>query len=367
MSKTCRFLILWMLITGLSCYAQPVFISLNIDESNLSFKGSDKWVATLQNQGSQKLACFLRGSVTVQGEGVIANGISKSFMLGPLETKLVTKQSTELFDSTRFEYSVYYRNALIRTGELPSRRYEFCLKLFDRKTGLQLGENCTILEPQKFLPPSNIFPLSEDTLTNIANTTFQWTALQPLRSNVLYDLEIVEIFGTQEKLTSFFSNPLFFERKGISANSLLYPLSSRKFNPGKRYAWRVVGRAGETRISSEPTAFYFEERGGKAPPKPVKKKAIAARPALLLSTHPKIVEIPAADSLYFKIPRASSRYLSRLVITLAGSSVVEKLISIEPGGSIVSIYAKTLRPSAVYRAMYTDINNQRQIIRFKII
>lgn len=359
---------LLLFLAGLPVFGQPVFITLNLNEGNLSIKGSDRWLATLKNNENQRFACFLRATVKVQGEGQIANGVSKSFLLNPFETKVVSKQSTELFDSTRFEYQSYYRNAVIRTGELPSRQYEVCLQLLDRKTNQVLGETCINLEPQKFLPPTNIYPLSGDTLAEISNVSFQWTSIQPFKPGILYDIEITELFGNQQQLSTFFSNPLFHDKQNITSNSYVYPLSSRRFNSGKRYAWRVIGRLGDMRISSEPTAFFYQEKTGKPPGKQEEKGSFGVRSVLVLSTSSTIPEIPKADSLVFKIPKASKRYLSRLVITHGGgSSVVEKLITIEPGGSIISIDAKSLKPATIYRAMYTDINNQKQVIRFKII
>jgi|GEM_PF-1104162 len=349
-------------------HAQQVFINLNINNGNLSITGSDRWVATVRNTTNQRVVCYLKATVNVQGDGLVANGVSRSFILNPLETKIINKQSTELFDSTRFEYKEYYRNAIIRTGELPSRRYDVCLTVFQIKTNLQLGENCLLIEPQKFLPPANIYPLPGDTLNEIANITFQWTAIQPLVAGTSYDLEITEIFGSQKQLSSFFSNPLFFESRGIQKNSFLYPLSVRKFISGRRYTWRVVGKVGTVRISSEPTFFVYKEQKTKPPAEKPAVRLLGVKSVLVLKTDSRIQETTRKDSLILKIPKAGKNYLTRVVITQDnGSSILEKLVSVAPGGTLVPFSAGNLKSGVVYRAMYTDINNQRQVIRLKIL
>jgi hypothetical protein len=68
-----------------------------------------------------------------------------------------------------------------------------------------------------------------------------------------YAIRITEIFGNQSPYDAVLSNPAFFKNQNINSNVFLYPVSGRKFQNNKRYAWKVSAYLNNVLISESET------------------------------------------------------------------------------------------------------------------
>ena len=59
-----------------------------------------------------------------------------------------------------------------------------------------------------------------------------------------YTLRVVQILGRQSAYDAILSNPAYFERRDIPTSMFQYPIAARRFEAGKRYAWRISSHAG---------------------------------------------------------------------------------------------------------------------------
>lgn len=239
-------------------YGQNISMILNIATNDYSLSTADQWSISILNGTANPYSCYLKVDISVQGEGNVANGTSKGFKLNALSTKIINTNSEELFDSNTVNYSSFYRDAVILTGQLPSRNYSVCVELIDLKTNQLLNKTCTSFQLQKYQPPVNVYPFAGDTIEQ-NSIIFQWLPPQPIDKNIRYTLKISEVLSLQTKVSSFFSNNYFFTQNNISSTAFQYPVNARRLIPGRQYSWMIEANVGALELKSEPTLFYVKK------------------------------------------------------------------------------------------------------------
>jgi uncharacterized membrane protein YgcG len=126
-----------------------------------------------------------------------------------------------------------------RTGRIPEGTYRACVVMASTN-GLVLGEDCdsfTIVYPDA---PQLIAPAPDENLTS-QSPIFQWTPIQvPPAYQVEYVLQVAEVLKNQTSEEALNSSIVHYQQPDLSLTNLQYPADAQPFEPGKRYAWRVV-------------------------------------------------------------------------------------------------------------------------------
>jgi len=161
----------------------------------------------------------------------------------------------------------------------PGKKYAWTVQIIDKETrGVDANSRTadafmftvekTISETETIIPQL-ISPVNGSTLNSKQPILFTWMlpSIRPNTSNI-YKIKLVEIFGKQSPFVAVKQNPAWFEKSDIKATMLQYPISARKLEPGKRYAWTVqlVDSDGQTLGNNtrilEAFIFDVEEQGG---------------------------------------------------------------------------------------------------------
>lgn len=237
--------------------SQNINMILNINTSDYALTTTDQWSLTIINGSSANFTCYLKATVNVEGEGLIGQGNSKSFVLPGMNSIIFNKNSTELFDSNAVNYDNFYRDAVVLTGQLPSRNYTVCVELINLNNFQVLNKTCIDFRLQKFQPPINIYPFDKDTVEQNA-LNFQWLPPQPLESGMRYTIKIAEVLSIQTKVSALFSNNLYYSESNIPSTIYQYPVSARRLIPGRTYTWIVEARLNNLILNSEPTTFIVK-------------------------------------------------------------------------------------------------------------
>lgn len=261
-------LVIACFLTSINIYSQNVNMFLNIVTNDYSLSTTDQWSLSIVNGTTNNYKCYLRAKINVENEGIIANGTSRSFKLSTLGTKIFNKNSTELFDSNTVSYNSFYRDAVVLTGQLPSRNYTVCVELINNNNQQVLAKTCREIRLQKFQPPVNVFPFDKDTVEQNA-LNFQWLPPQPLEKGMRYTIKIAELLSIQSKVSTLFSNNLYFSESSINRTIFQYPINARRLIPGRTYSWIIEAQFDNLIIKSEPTIFTIKPEGSKVNNNPV--------------------------------------------------------------------------------------------------
>ena len=126
-----------------------------------------------------------------------------------------------------------------RTGRIPEGTYRACV-VMAAANGLVLGEDCdtfTIVYPD---PPQLIAPAPGEAITT-PSPFFQWTpVVVPPAYPVQYALQVAEVLPNQTAEEALNATIVHYQQPDLTVTNVQYPVSAQPFEPGKRYAWRVV-------------------------------------------------------------------------------------------------------------------------------
>ena len=236
-----------------------VNLAVDIQTTESSLSSLNIWTINVVNSTPNYFSCYLHAVVSVPGEGVVGEGVSKAFKLLPYRSVLRTNNTQAVFDSVNINYTGSYRDGIAKTGELPSRSYTVCVELVSVFNGNLITKTCIDKQIQKYQPPVNVFPFDKDTISS-SGTNFQWLPVQPLNNNFTYSIRIVELLSIQTKISSLFSNNYFFSQDNIPSTIFQYPVNSRKLEPGRMYSWIIEAKLDELVLKSEPTVFVVEKK-----------------------------------------------------------------------------------------------------------
>ncbi|MCE7933754.1 MAG: hypothetical protein DYG96_04075 [Chlorobi bacterium CHB2] len=225
-------------------------------------KVADLWKITITNTTPDQYQIFLRGTATHQKDGKIADAHSATFTLPPNTTKMVSGVdiSPVKLDSSDPEYKAIFT----QTGTVPAGNYTICVYVTAvARNGNQLpapeviGSDCKTAEVHPQSPPVLIFPEDESDVTE-TQPQFTWLPPAPLPpgQKPRYQLRIVEILGRQTSYDAMRSNPAWFTTTLAGIATLRYPLASRRFIEGRRYAWQITA-FGEGYQIGESEVWWF--------------------------------------------------------------------------------------------------------------
>lgn len=339
---------------------------VNVNTSDYALETKDQWMISVINNAPGNYACFLNATVTTPGEGIIGRGTSRSFKLASFEQKHFNRNSKDLLDSSNVSYSKYYRDALVQTGELPSRSYTVCVELLTVK-GELLTKTCTDVKTQKYQPPVNIFPFNGDTL-EAGPVSFQWLASQPSSPGFRYTLRIVELFNKQTAVSAFSTNPAVYSESGLAGVFFQYPVKARKLEEGKTYAWQIEAQTGTLVLRSEPTVFSVKP-SKKDVHTPDKKTSVYRQYIDLRSRDIPRLHI-VYDSIYVLIENKYQAHQTSFSLADEQQQILNKgEFLLNAGLNKISIPLGKIKPdqkSLYYLKLY-GLNKNLPTIRFRIL
>jgi hypothetical protein len=167
---------------------------------------------------------------------ILASGSSDPLGIPPGAPTVLTS-IIDIAGSSRRDQTLW--DQMQRTGRIPEGTYRACVVMAGT-TNLVLGEDCdsfTIVYPDA---PQLIAPAPGDVITTIA-PFFQWTpVIVPPAYPVKYVLQIAEVLPNQTAEEALHAGIAHYQQPDLTVTNVQYPPNGQPFEPGKRYAWRVV-------------------------------------------------------------------------------------------------------------------------------
>ena len=252
------FLLTFIFLSGL-CFAQnQVQVILSQPPPN-QLKARDLWKGIIINPTKNTLHITLYGTLVSAAEGLVVQGKSRLISLPP-GTKRITYD-----DVTSANVKSIFDRWGKQSGNAPAGDYTIYL-LVKAEDGREIGSssiNQNIAEEKtEVITPQLISPVDGSVLDVSQPVLFTWTAKSnnPAARNT-YSLKVVEIIGNQSPDDAVKRNPTWYQSNELRTMLLQYPLSAKKLEPGKKYAWTVqiinkeAQAAGETGTMAD--AFMF--------------------------------------------------------------------------------------------------------------
>jgi hypothetical protein len=219
----------------------------------------DIWSMTLRNTTRSDIKIYLEGNATEAKDGLLAEGKSKEFTLPPGEK---TYGYDDFKNGSVSWKNRKYEDIFLRTGNAPSGDYTFCVTAYAAQGDVVGQENCI---------ENNIEIVSQQEITLIQpvdgekadpkTVTFMWTPITPAPKEG-YGLKMVEMRGTQSAEDAMQHNTAFFSQGNIRTTSFQYPISGRKLEAGKKYAWQVSGASGNQAPTMSNVSYFVAGSGG---------------------------------------------------------------------------------------------------------
>lgn len=234
-TKYFKFALLLLIISVFSLHADDK-IKIKIKQPPPNQMGvSDLWNLELSNTTNAEMKIYLTGTATEEKDGLIIEGKSKVFTIKPGRTSYKYND----FSGAEVKYNNgKYKEIILRTGNAPEGSYTMCITAND-ESGNEVGrENCIMQNVQQLgsitlISPEDNIEIDPDTLPGLM---FSWT---PLPKGGPYSLRIVELKGDQSPDVAIKENRPILDKTGITTTSLQYPLSEKKLESDKKYAWQV--------------------------------------------------------------------------------------------------------------------------------
>ncbi|MFA5805876.1 MAG: hypothetical protein WC879_14660 [Melioribacteraceae bacterium] len=189
---------------------------------------------------------------------VVISG-SKSFSFSDFNLAGITYRNTKLQDA-------YGKNM-----NAPDGNYTICVSVKNER-GEEVAGDCIDQTIETLIPedvsPQLISPANGSKLNVNQPILFTWM-LPSIKSgaDINYKLKVVEILGNQSPSEAVKLNPAMVEKNDIRTTMLQYPLSAKKIEKNKKYAWTVQldNKAGQDVRSNGgiSEAFMFEVEGQK--------------------------------------------------------------------------------------------------------
>ncbi|HCA43817.1 MAG TPA: hypothetical protein DEP28_11265 [Bacteroidetes bacterium] len=212
---------------------------------------SNLWDIELINLTNDQIEFYLYGTLSESKAGLIATGTTVSIKLAPKEKKKF--KVNELPQTPDISYpnaDQRFKDALMRKGKLPNGDYTICVYAKETSTNEEIGNDClehsveveTELEITLLNPENNSLIEPEELIV------FSW--MDP-SSKGQYKIKIVEIKGDESPESAMLKNKAFFEKENLSTTNFTYPISSPKFESGKKYAWKILTSKGNTVSNSQ--------------------------------------------------------------------------------------------------------------------
>jgi len=224
-------------------------------------KVADLWRIRLENRTSNTLRVYLFGRADEARDGAIVDATCAQFQLPP-GIKIVSGAEIQPIDANY--HNQRYKDVFLRTGQAPTGDYRVCVTVRDARTDADLATDCYDQRVEVTTPPILVMPRDESKVEE-DRPAFTWLPPTPVArgTRITYRLRVVEILGRQTPYDAMMSNPSWFERASIPNTVFPYPVASRPFTKGHRYAWQVMAADGSFPMGeSEIWWFVFEPAKG---------------------------------------------------------------------------------------------------------
>lgn len=239
-----KFLLPVVLICGLTAltqsFTQPVVVDVRLSQPPPNqLRVADLWRIELNNRSGRTIRIYLHGTAEEMSipDGIIADARSKEFDIPPGVT-VVTGNMVQ--PVTVDESNSRYRDALLRTGNVPTGEYQICCEAIEVETQAVVGRDCKFVSVNRISVPILIAPPDETDVVE-RYPVFTWMNSVPPAPGLIirYHLRMAEIFGTQTPQDAMQRNPAWLDIRGLTRTIFQYPISTRTFVEGQRYAWMV--------------------------------------------------------------------------------------------------------------------------------
>lgn len=233
-------------------------LQLMIPSGN-DFSVDESLRAVITNNAGEPVEIYLKGFVRESEDGLIFEGFSSVFAIEESILQLNKRNLEPLKPIETSFTNNEYEEYITRTSEFPPGSYEVCVQVLTASDNQILAEECYEKTVREYLPPSLISP-KDRALVSKSQPFFTWSPVPGSNDgDITYKLGIVEIMGNQSPVAAFESNPVWFEKTGITSPLLQYPVAAREFEKDQAYAWKVTAYAGRNKIAeSEVWRFLYE-------------------------------------------------------------------------------------------------------------
>ena len=204
----------------------------------------DLWYIDLDNTTQNTYTVYLHVEVTEGKKGLIFRGNSNSLQLPPGKKRIKKQDIKEVKD---IYYNKQYERYIKQYSEFPDGDYTVCISVINKKDGQELDKDC-IQQKVSRIGKIRLLSPKEGAVIKNNNPLFTWLPPIPSPPNIKinYTFSMVEILKGQTKEEAIKSNPAWYEKKDITGTTLKYPISARKLEKGKKYAWQVTMSVGGT-------------------------------------------------------------------------------------------------------------------------
>lgn len=238
------YLVLFAMALSASTLAQSLVMSKLRQPPPNKLGIADIWNLELNNTTRKDIKGYITGSITEDKDGTILEGQSKPFVIKSGRNTYTYKD----FSNADITYSNNkYKEILLRTGSAPEGDYTICIEIFSEEGELIGIENCIYHFVKQLGNISLLTPADGDEINSDQPAIFSWT---PLLDTKEYSLKIVELIGNQSPESALQQNPPFFGKENIRATQFQYPITERKFQSDKSYAWVITSNGVVSDIGS---------------------------------------------------------------------------------------------------------------------
>ncbi len=330
MKRTITILILLILSLFTSViHSQNLILSKLKQPPPNKFGIGDLWSLELNNTTRQNINAYIVGTLTESNDGLIVEARSKVFTIKPGRT---TYSYRDFSDASIRYNNNRYREILLRTGGAPDGDYTICITVYNENDEVIGQENCIYHSVKTLENITLISPFDQEELNITMPVVFSWTPLQNAKD---YTLKIVEITGRQTPETAMKNNPALFIRDNIQNSTFQYPISERKFEVNKTYAWQVYLKDNPEATASDIWVFRFsgEDTSGQSNLKAVTTTNCGSNlpPIIISNTTPDNKDASEYVGNFIKVGHFKLK-----VLTASGNSS-----NLDGTGSIVIPWLKT--------------------------
>lgn len=230
-----------LLVSALGIWAQsPEMVSVRLSQPPPNqLRVADLWKVQLTNTSGRPVKVYLHGTAEESSipDGIIADATTKVFEI-PVGTTVVTGAQVQPIKVD--QYNPKYRDALLRTGTVPTGDYQICCEVISAESDQILGKDCKFTTVNRLSQPILIAPPDESEVPG-GYPVFTWMSSVPPgpSQRILYQLRIHEIFATQTPQDATQRNPAFLDIRDLTRTIYQYPVSARRFTVGQKYAWLI--------------------------------------------------------------------------------------------------------------------------------
>jgi hypothetical protein len=195
----------------------------------------DLWNLELNNTSGKDMNIYLTGTASEEKDGLIIEGKSKVFIIKPGRSNYKYND----FSNAEVKYNKgKYKEIMLRTGNAPEGNYTICVTAFSEGGEVVGQENCIMQTVKQEGSITLISPENGEEVNPEQPIMFAWTPLPGAKEYTL------KVYGPGKRdwdadMDLIFRKKAIFEKTGITTTTFQYPLSEKKLEAGKKYAWVV--------------------------------------------------------------------------------------------------------------------------------